>query len=328
MSQLNVEKTDSSEETKLGPRTEKEVWQDWGKSILSWLGDKIHSPMGVWFISIWLVSIITMCITNSLRGEPFFKGPSYWIGVFLTYGLNVGQDPSYRFIAKPVVNWIFAPMVVITLGITLFILPDCGFFRNGAFPKEELDFQKTYMFFNTDVWGSNLVNPDHPKWTVMYLWIVWMPVFLGTAITSIYNYIVFKRIKKRKRTIPKPTKTLLYSLISTFIVGVAMALMTGNIELRFRGILRSVFIERKTNSFFIYGTQYNLSGQYHPIGLALTMWLINLLPFALVYMMFLITMNIDKIWINRKKIVENIKTKIKREKVGDLFHEQQKINQN
>jgi len=39
-------------------------------------------------------------------------------------------------------------------------------------------------------------------------------------------------------------------------------------------------------------------------------------------------MNIDKIWINREKIIENIKTKIKREKVVDLFHEQQKIKQN
>ncbi|MHA1398730.1 MAG: hypothetical protein ACTSQE_00040 [Candidatus Heimdallarchaeaceae archaeon] len=319
MSQVNKSNPEVLTETELGPRTEKEVLIDWGKATVKWLWTKFHSPMGIWFFSIWFTSILTMCITNVLRGESFFNGPSYWIGTFLTYGLNTGQDPTTRLIAKPFFNWIFAPMVVITLGVTLFLLPDCGFFRNGAFPREESDFQKSYMFFNSEVWGSELTNPNHPKWTATYLWLVWMPIILGTFIAGLYNFIMFKKIQKRKKIIPSPTKNLLYSLIATTIVGIAMALMTGNIELHFSGIFRSLFIERKTNSFIIYGSQYNLHGQYHPVGLALTMWLINLIPYALVYAIFLFTANLDTLWKNRFAPLKSFIKLIKKEEVVDLL---------
>ena len=93
-----------------------------------------------------------MGITNSLRGDEhtFWEGPSYWMSVFLTYGLNGGQDPGLRIIAKPVLVWFFAPMVVLILGFTLFVLADSGFFRNGAFPVDELDFAQSHKFFSMD----------------------------------------------------------------------------------------------------------------------------------------------------------------------------------
>ncbi len=320
MSQVSKENPELLE-TDLSPRTEKEVYRDWAMAILKWLKVKIHSPMGIFFISLWFTSIVIMGITNVLRGDSFFRGPAYWIGIFLTYGLNTGQDPTSRIIAKPVLNWIFAPMVALTLGVTLFILPDAGFFRNGAFPQEEKSFDKSYMFFNTDVWGSKLTNVNHPKWTQMYLWIVWMPIIIGTTIAALYSFIVFKKIQKREKVMPSPSKNLLYGFIAAIIVGISMSLMTGNIILNFGGILRSLFIERKNNHFIIYGLQYNSHGQYHPVAVAFIIFLMEFIPFFMVYGIYLFITKLDVLWAKRYALINKIVNRIKEERVMELLAE-------
>ena len=317
------------ETTELGPRTAKEVWRDWFTAIGKWFWNKFHSPTGIWMFGIWLTTILIMGITNTLRDEPieiggkeystsFFAGPAYWIAIFLSYGLNTGQDPTSRLVGKPVFNWIFAPMIVICLGVMLFMLPDSGFLRNGAFPQDELDFSSSYKFFNTEVWGMELKNPNNPKMVPMYTWLVWMPIIIGTVLSSLYIFVVFKKIQKREKYFPKATTLLILSLIGSLITGFAMALMTGNITFEFSGILRSLFIERKSNYFFIYGLQYGEEGQYHPFSVGLTMWLINLISFFLVYGMFIIILNMDTIWEKKDYPYRKIKGFFEARKAPDL----------
>ncbi|MBA7542292.1 hypothetical protein ES705_34612 [subsurface metagenome] len=290
------------------PRSFVKVWSDWAIAFLKYVWNKLHTPFGVWMIVIWVSSILIMGFTAMSTADDitFTGGPNYWLKVFLTYGLNGGQEIALRFVSKPFIEWIFAPMVSIVLGIILFILPESGFFRNGLFPTEELDFEATHKFFSiTDIWGSG-VNTAHPKWTNMYLWIVFMPIVIGTVVAGFYNFIMFKLVLKRKH-LPKAKNMLIWNLIATLIVGIQMALMTGDIVLRFSGILRSLFVERKTNNFIEYGLVYGGEGQYHPIGLAFTMWLVNMIPFLLVYLTLMIIGNLDVYWQRRDFIYRRVK---------------------
>ena len=287
-------------------RTESEVFLDWGIGFFKWLGKKIHSPMGIYFLSSWVVSILTMGVTNTLRGESFFDGPRYWMDVFLTYGLNSDQDSLLRIIAKPFLVWLFAPMVALMLGFTLFMLTDSGFFRNGADPVAEIDFNQAHRFFSIDnIWGSGnhingssiVVNDPSPKWNLTYFWIVWVPIILGAIIAASYNFIVFKKIKKEKY-MPKPRNFLVITLIASIVIGIQMALMTGNIGLRFRELFYSLFVERVKNNFLIYGFEYGGQGQYHPVALSVTIWLLYLVVFLMVYAIFILIGNLDNIWKN------------------------------
>ncbi|MHA1686461.1 MAG: hypothetical protein ACTSYD_08665 [Candidatus Heimdallarchaeaceae archaeon] len=288
-----------SESEGVTPRGFFEVWKDWFIAFGKYLGRKFHSPLGIWMFSVWLTSDVIMGITNTLRGETFWDGPNYWLYVFMTYGLNAGQSPDELFISKPVLSWIFAPMIVLNLAIILYVLPASGYFRNGAFPIEQEDLKKSSMFFNAkDIWGSELINPNHPKWTMTYLWIMFMPIFLGTLLAAIYNYIVFKLIKKQKY-LPSAKNVLLVSFFACLFTGLEMALLSGDITFQFSKFFKSLFVERKNNQFLVYGLQYGESGQYHPISLAFSMWLINLIPFFFVYGIFLFVGNI-------KTIVENL----------------------
>ena len=310
--------------TELGPRTQKEVWKDWTIATGKYIGKKIHSPFGIYLLSTWFISFLIMGITNTMRGGKFFEGPSYWIDIFLTYGLNNGQNSFLRLIAKPFLVWFFAPMVVLILGWGLFLLADSGFLRNGALPIDELDFNQTQKFFSYDnIWGQDLINPARPKWTKMYIWLVLMPIILGAAFTGVYNFIVFKLIKKDK-FIPSAKKFLLVIATSCFIIGVEMALMTGNITLEFTGLFYSLFVDRTINDFIIYGTQYKTEGekthpgQYHPIAVALTLWLLYLIPFFVVYLVLLIVGNLDNVWKNRNFLFKWIKKFIESRQSPDL----------
>lgn len=299
--------------TELGPRTQKEVWRDWSLASVKYIWKKIHSPFGIYLLSTWFISFLIMGITNTLRGGKFFEGPSYWIDVFLTYGLNSGQDSTIRFIAKPFLVWFFAPMVVLILGWGLFLLADSGFLRNGALPVAEKDFNELQRFFSYDnIWGQKLINPARPKWTQTYIWLVFMPILLGAAVSALYNFIVFKKIKKT-RYLPKAGKFLSVVAISCLILGVEMALMTGNITLDFIGLFYSLFVDRTLNEFIIYGSQYTTAGgkvhpgQYHPVGVGLTMWLLYLVPFMVTYGIFLIIGNLDNVWKNKDFVYRWVK---------------------
>ena len=318
-----VEESDL-EATELGPRTQGEVWKDWSIATGKYIGKKIHSPFGIYLLSTWFISFVIMGVTNTLRGGKFFEGPGYWIDVFLTYGLNSGQDSSLRFIAKPFLVWFFAPMVVLILGWSLFLLSDSGFLRNGGLPVQEQDFNELQRFFNyDDVWGQDLINPARPKWTKTYIWLVLMPILLGAAISAIYNLIVFKLIKKTKY-LPSVTKFLLVIALSSLLIGIQMALMTGNISLSFIGLFYSLFVDRTINDFIIYGTQYKIEGekthpgQYHPIALALTLWLLYLVPFFATYLIFLIIGNLDNVWKNKGFLIKWVRNFIESRKEPDL----------
>ncbi len=323
---MQAEKTEAEEanvdSTEMGPRTFVGVWGDWFVALGKWFWNKFHSPMGIYLFSTWVISILIMGITNSLRGpsHTFWEGPSYWMSVFLTYGLNAGQDPNLRIIANPILVWFFAPMMALILGFALFMFADSGFFRNGALPVDELDFAQSHKFYSMEnIWGSELINPANPKFTNMYIWIVLMPIILGAVVSATYNFIMFKHVKKKKKFIPSAKSFLLIVFIASLITGISIALMTGNITLSFRNILFSLFVDRKTNNFLIYGLAYaNEQGQYHPIGVAFSIWLLYLIPFLIIYAIFLLIGNLDKIWVNRNYIVRKIGDSIKARKTPEL----------
>ncbi|MHA2357264.1 MAG: hypothetical protein ACXABK_00660 [Candidatus Heimdallarchaeaceae archaeon] len=333
---VNVEEVEDTEETldRIATlRSESEVLGDWSKGFLKWLGKKIHSPMGIYFIVTWVLSILTMGVTNTLRGGSFLDGPRYWMDVFLTYGLNAGQDSMLRFIAKPFLVWLFAPMVVLMLGFTLFMLTDSGFFRNGADPVAELDFNQSHRFFSIDnIWGSSkhingssvVLDDPSPKWTLTYFWIVWFPIIIGAIVAAIYNFIIFKKIKK-ERYLPKPRNFLLITFVASFVIGLQMALMTGNIGLSFRQLFYSLFVERVQNNFLIYGFEYGGQGQYHPIALTIVIWLLYLVIFLMVYFIFIILGNMDNIWKNLDYPYRRVVNYINARKAPDLSFEE-KVN--
>jgi len=321
----NTTEVDESELSaiELGPRTQKQVWKDWSIATGKYFGKKIHSPFGIYLLSTWFISFLIMGITNTLRGGKFFEGPGYWIDVFLTYGLNSGQDSALRFVTTPFLVWFFAPMFVLILGWGLFILTDSGFLKNGGLPVEEQDFNELQRFFSyDDVWGQELINPARPKWTKMYIWLVMMPILLGAVVSGTYNFIMFKKVKKTKY-LPSATKFLLVIGVSSLIIGIQMALMTGNITLEFIGLFYSLFVDRTLNEFIIYGTQYKEAekthpGQYHPLGVAITLWLLYLIPFFVVFLIILIIGNLDNIWKNKNFVYRWFSNFVESRKEPDL----------
>jgi hypothetical protein len=326
VSQSTESQKQDSTATDMRPRSFGEVWKDWFIAVLKFLGKKIHSPFGIYLIATWLVSILSMCVTNTLRGGNFFDGPKYWMEVFLTYGLNSNQDPGLRFIAKPFVIWFFAPIVALMLGFTLYMLADSGFFKNGADPISEIAFNQKHKFYNVpDIWGSNvhingspiILNDKSPKGTQTYFWIVWVPILLGALVAAIYNFIVFKKVKKTKY-LPRASIFLIAIFIGSIIIGTALALMTGDIKLSFKDLFYSLFVERVTNNFLIFGFEYESQGQYHPIGTAFTMWLMYIIPFLIAYGFFILIGNLDNIWKNIDYPVRKVRDYLKARQAPDL----------
>ena len=316
--------------TDMRPRSVGEVWKDWSLGSLKFLEKKIHSPFGIYLIATWIISVLSMCITNTLRGGRFFDGPKYWMDVFLTYGLNSNQEPSLRLIAKPFLIWFFAPMVVVMLGFTLFMLADSGFFKNGSDPISEIAFDQKHRYFNVpDIWGSNVhingspivLNDLNPKGTQTYFWLVWIPILLGAFIAAVYNFIVFKKIKKEKY-LPKVGNFLIGIFIASIVIGTALALMTGDISLQFGELFYSLFVERVTNNFLNYGFEYGSQGQYHPIGVSFTMWLMNLIPFFIAYAFFILIGNSYVIWKNKDFPIRKVRGYIEARQAPDLVFDE------
>ncbi len=318
MSTDNVKSEEKSlSSTELGPRTFFGVWRDWILAVLKYIWKHFHSPMGIYLFATWLISAVIMGITNTLRGESFLEGPYYWISVFLTFGLNSGQDPSLRLIAKPVLVWFFAPMVATMLGFGLFMLGDSGYFRNGYDLVAETNFAQNHRFYSLEkIWGSSLplnksgelAFPNNPKYTSAYLWIVIMPIVLGAVVAGIYNFIAFKMVLKRSY-LPKVRLFLIIMFLASLVIGVSVALMTGNISLDFREFFYSLFVDRRSNTFLVYGFAFQEQGeqgQYHPIGVSFTIWLLYLVPFLVVYGIFLIIGNLDNIWKNKDYIYRKV----------------------
>lgn len=302
MATENIEAEDSEiSSTDLSPRSFGEVWKDWFLAALRAIWKKIHSPLGILVISIWFISVFTMGLTNTFRGGSFWDGPSYWISVFLTYGLNTGQDATLRLIAKPVFVWFFAPIIVLLLGVSLFLLSDSGFFLTSS----EQAFDPSRYFSFQDIWGSQVVNPDKPKFTKTYLWLVLMPLLLGAIVSGTYNFIMFKVIKKRKYI---PSAKTFFVIIALFalIIGIEMALMTGELVLEFKKLFYSLFVDRRDNQFLIYGLEHGGKGQYHPIAVTLTICLFFLVPFFVIFLILLIIGNLDNIWKNKNFLYRRI----------------------
>ena len=302
MATENIEAEDGEiSSTDLSPRSFGEVWKDWFLAALKSIWKKIHSPFGIFVISTWFISVFIMGLTNTFRGGSFWEGPSYWIDVFLTYGLNIGQESALRLIAKPVFVWFFAPIIVLLLGFSLFLLSDSGFFLTSP----EQAFDPSRYFSIQDIWGSQILNPDKPKFTKTYLWLVIMPLILGAIVSGTYNFIMFKMVKKRKH-IPSAKIFLLVVVIFALIIGIEMALMTGELVLEFKKLFYSLFVDRRNNQFLIYGLEHGGEGQYHPIAITLTVWLLFLVPFLAIYLILLIIGNFDNIWKNKNFIYRRI----------------------
>ncbi len=94
--------------------------------------------------------------------------------------------------------------------------------------------------------------------------------------------------------------------------------MTGDISLKFGDLFYSLFVERVTNNFLNYGFEYGSQGQYHPIGVSFTMWLMNLIPFFIAYAFFILIGNSDKIWENKDFPVRRVREYIEARQAPDL----------
>ena len=121
-------------------------------------------------------------------------------------------------------------------------------------------------------------------------------------------------VQKRQRYLPKPRTFLVIMFVASLIIGLTVALMTGNLSLDFREFFYSLFVDRRSNTFLVYGFEFQEccgeQGQYHPIAVCFTTWLLYMVPFLLVYAIFLIIGNFDNLWGNKdfvyRKITEAI----------------------
>jgi len=260
------------------------------KRLLDYIG-----PTGLWLLCFYLASILMMIVLNIARigftGEAIFSAPSYFSQLFISYGLNAGKtdapppdillelptylDPDYGLQKIDFANaltsgaWLFAPMVIYVLGLFLVILPGSGFPQ----PVGDYDYLTNFQYFHHYVpFLGFTVDSDTNIMTTtgaFYFLIAWLPIILACLIGAFVTKRVFK--EKKNRTI-SVLKLMLFNLVVGFIVGMQMGTITGEVNFRITGTLKTIF----TNSYD--NTGYYFSGQYHPNTILIVSWFVNFIP--------------------------------------------------
>jgi len=246
-----------------------------------------------------------MIVLNIARigftGEAIFSAPSYFSQLFISYGLNAGKtdapppdillelptylDPDYGLQKIDFANaltsgaWLFAPMVIYVLGLFLVILPGSGFPQ----PVGDYDYLTNFQYFHHYVpFLGFTVDSDTNIMTTtgaFYFLIAWLPIILACLIGAFVTKRVFK--EKKNRTI-SVLKLMLFNLVVGFIVGMQMGTITGEVNFRITGALKTIF----TNSYD--NTGYYFSGQYHPNTILIVSWFVNFIPMIMAAFWYLL----------------------------------------
>jgi hypothetical protein len=262
------------------------------KRLLDYIG-----PTGLWLICYYLASIFMMMVLNIARlgwtGEAIFSAPTYFAQLFINFGLNSGKikapdldrenDFYYQKIdfdnALSSASWIFAPMIIYVLGIMLTILPDSGFPQ----PIGDFDYQTNFRYFHHFVpfLGFDIDPDTNIMFTtgVFYFLIAWLPIILACVIGAFVTKRVFPEKKNRSISV---LKFMIFNLVVGFIVGMQMGTMTGEVNFRITGAIRTIF----TNSYD--NTGYFFTGEYHPNTILVVSWFVNFIPMILAAVWYLI----------------------------------------
>lgn len=211
----------------------------------------LTSPTTVWFASLYFFSLIAIIIFNVVRTggdiNAVFTGPEYYASLFLHYGLNEGSTYNSPF-ASGVLSWLFAPFLVIFMGIPLFFLKEAGWAYNSPF-FEISQINKTYAFFNTNVFGYEIVFLGQ-KGNAFFFGMVWLPIICATIVTAIYKI-------HTKRDSWIVTRFVINLLIS-FWLGLELAKMTDpNLYFEWSEFIPTLVDHRFTNNFVVFEGHYN-----------------------------------------------------------------------
>jgi len=256
-----------------------------------------------------------MIVLNIARigftGEAIFSAPSYFSQLFISYGLNAGKtdapppdillelptylDPDYGLQKIDFANaltsgaWLFAPMVIYVLGLFLVILPGSGFPQ----PVGDYDYLTNFQYFHHYVpfLGFTVDSETNIMTTTgaFYFLIAWLPIILACLIGAFVTKRVFKEKKNRSISV---LKLMLFNLVVGFIVGMQMGTITGEVNFRITGALKTIFTNSYDNTGYYFSGQYHpntilivswfvnfyFSGQYHPNTILIVSWFVNFIP--------------------------------------------------
>ncbi|NPE08871.1 MAG: hypothetical protein GNW80_11375 [Asgard group archaeon] len=270
------------------------------KRLLDYIG-----PTGLWILSFYLASIFMMIVLNIARlgftGEAIFSAPSYFTQLFISYGLNSGKiavpppdtllelpaylDVDYGLQKIDFANaltsgaWLFAPLVIYVLGLLLAILPGSGFPQ----PIGDFDYLTNFQYFHNFVpFLGFTVNPETNIMTTtgaFYFLIAWLPIILACLIGAFVTKRIFKEKKNRSISV---LKLMILNLVTGFIVGMQMGAITGEVNFRIIGALKTIFTSSYDN------TGYFFSGQYHPNTIIIVSWFVNFIPMIMAAIWYLI----------------------------------------
>ncbi|MCE7734864.1 MAG: hypothetical protein GPJ54_08315 [Candidatus Heimdallarchaeota archaeon] len=229
-------------------------------------------PTMIQYISIHLVSLLAMFISYGAYAGfgKMLEGPAYYQNAILTYGLNRTAEISaiWNYIA------IFtAPIFMLFIGTTLFVLQAGGFAPNGP-GVQQTAIDSTFLDFGGvqfDIWGY--FSKDIPfadiyfgsfKINLFYIFIVIVPILLGGLIGSLINYYKFDNRNS------KYTNHMIFIAISSFIISIIYASISAPVFVSVSGIFESLLIDRRTNHFIRYkwiAFDDPDNGNYHPMSL-------------------------------------------------------------
>lgn len=275
--------------------TKGEILNHPSKRIVDYVG-----PTGLWLLSYYITSLLTMIIVNIARVgwsfEAIFTAPIYIAQIFINYGLNSGKakddiDPYNEFFyERSDVNnvmtsagWLFAPLLVYVLGIFFVILPGSGFPQ----PLGNYDYLLNFMYFHQYI---PFLNEN--KGGGFYFLIVWLPLILSMLIAA---FISKRFFKGKKQPIVSLVKIFIFNLLAGFAVGLQMGVVTGDVEFNLRGALQSILTSDYEN------LGYFFTGQYHPNSIMITSWFINFIPTFMAIAWFAIYGNLEDLILGKKR---------------------------
>ncbi|MBK5114089.1 MAG: hypothetical protein KGD59_13945 [Candidatus Heimdallarchaeota archaeon] len=262
------------------------------KRLLDYIG-----PTGLWLLCYYLASVFMMIVLNIARlgwtAEAIFSAPTYFAQLFINYGLNAGKvkapdlDRQNDFYFQKIDfgnalssgAWVFAPMIIYVLGLLITIMPGSGFPQ----PVGDFDYLTNFQFFHHFVpflgFDVNPVTNIMFTTGAFYFLIAWLPIILACVIGAFVTKRVFPEKKNRSISV---VKFMLFNLLVGFIVGMQMGTMTGEVNFRITGALRTIFTSSYDN------TGYLFTGQYHPNTILIVSWIVNFIPIALAAIWYLI----------------------------------------
>lgn len=232
----------------------------------------LFGPTMIQYISIHVVSLLAMfTFYGAYAGfGKMLEGPAYYQNALLTYGLNRTAEISeiWNYIA------IFtAPIFMLLIGTTLFVLGAGGFAPNGP-GVEETALDSTFFDRggnNFEIWGY--FSKDIPfadiyfgsfKFNLFYIFIVIAPIILGGLVGSLINYYKFDKGKSKFKYY------LIFIAISSFIISIIYASISAPVFISISGIFESLIVDRRTNHFIRYkwiAFDDPDNGNYNPMSL-------------------------------------------------------------